>query len=211
MSFKNKLQEYCQQRNLHLPTYTTSRVDGSPDHAPLWDAIVYYDNGFVFGEPSGNKTGAENNAAKVALSTLKQSDTREKIDEKIPQNNDITDVIKYVQDADRIILVDIENIPQALNLNRNTTTKIIGVVGHCHSKAHETFPFCKYIVHSSLSDAADHALTFLAGHITAICTKNPTIIVLSRDHYAEITVKCLNAIGYNGVHITSVQEMEKYL
>jgi hypothetical protein len=134
------------------------------------------------------------------------------------------DIARNCIDSSLIVFIDIENIPQAVDMTYRTpvTTSVVGIVGHCHSMADKQFPFYKYIVRSALKDAADHALTFIAGFTAGVINENmafpdvdppierPVFIVLSRDHYAEATCWCIKQQGFEAIHLTTMSDLLKY-
>ncbi|CAF1622223.1 unnamed protein product [Adineta ricciae] len=63
---KNRLQEYCQQRNLPLPIYSLIEKTG-PDHSPMFQVEVMVDGMTFIGDQSTKKRVAEKLAALEAL------------------------------------------------------------------------------------------------------------------------------------------------
>ncbi|CAF1331928.1 unnamed protein product [Adineta ricciae] len=63
---KNRLQEYCQQRNLPLPIYSLIEKTG-PDHSPMFQVEVIVDGMTFIGDRSTKKRVAEKLAASEAL------------------------------------------------------------------------------------------------------------------------------------------------
>jgi len=162
MSSKNKLQEFCQRHQIHLPIYNTERDPFSPSHLPAWQSSVTVLNGKYQGEWCTKKSMAESSAAKVALSKL---ETKTKDVEEDKQNDcrllkTPTDVLEICKHSSTIVFIDIENIPQAIDFQRYKNSVVIGIVGHCHSKAETVFPFYKYIVYNSGKDAVDVRICF---------------------------------------------------
>jgi hypothetical protein len=221
MSAKNELQELYQRRKETLPVYSTERVRGTPAHSPLWISTVTLHDGTTYsGSPYTKKGAAEISAAEVALLYVPGE-----VEVKVPDSGALEsakDVARWCEDRTAICLIDIENIPQAVSMDQVNIPRgvfVLGFVGHCHPMALKPFPFSKYIVKSSIADAADHALTFMAGYIASHLvsedlgeelTPLPKIIIMSRDHYAEATVWCLKQQGFIAYHVTSVPELTKH-
>lgn len=221
MSTKNELQEFYQKRKETLPVYSTERVRGTPAHAPLWKStVILHDNRRFVGEPSAKKSTAELNAATVALEYTPLDLEHAALAN--VSSLECEDIAMLCIDRSTICLIDIENVPQAVSIDLSTIPKrvfVLGLVGHCHAMAQKPFPFGKYIVRSSISDAADHALTFMAGYIASHIvsedlglgdTVRPKMIILSRDHYAEATVWCIKQQGFRAHHVTSVEELVRH-
>jgi hypothetical protein len=201
MSAKNRLQEIFQKIDYPLPQYYTQQ-EVSDDHLPQWIStvtIVMDKDKWVTKEYKGEKCGkkkvAECSAALIALKEYKQPMQEEKRD---------TDLFSVLWENYRlIVLVDIENTPNISNLtNIPPDVLVVGVLGHCHNMATKHMNFPKYVIKSALKDAADHALTFLAGMISQ--KANTEVLIISRDHYAEATVLCLQNLNIKSRHLPHV-------
>lgn len=231
MSSKNKLQEFFQKRQEPLPVYATEKDPLSESHQPRWKSIVTVHGGKRFvGEYTSKKSDAESSAAQLALKTLR-IDSEEKVIPLVdyPSLDCLStphDVFHNCMDASTIVFIDIENIPQAIDMVERvpSNTVIVGVVGHCHSKVEAKFPFFKYIVRNAMKDAVDHAMSFLAGFVAGGIHDNlilpdhkdfpddmPKFLIVSRDHYAEITCHCIKQQGFDAVHITTMTDLLRYL
>ncbi|MED6207289.1 hypothetical protein PIB30_034388 [Stylosanthes scabra] len=69
LMYKNRLQEFAQRSNIHLPVYQTT-IEGSP-HAPRFWATVWVDGASYTSQmPFSQRKAAEQNAAKIALENL---------------------------------------------------------------------------------------------------------------------------------------------
>uniref|UniRef100_A0A6C0EK98 DRBM domain-containing protein n=1 Tax=viral metagenome TaxID=1070528 RepID=A0A6C0EK98_9ZZZZ len=196
MSAKNKLQEIYQKRQLALPVYETVRVN---DH---WrSTVTLCDNRTFVGEEATKKSVAESNVAQIALKAIPQErDESPQALSQIP----LRELSRLCQDSKTIVLIDVENIPQSLESSFPSDVKVIGVVGHCSSVAKKSFPFHKYVVRSALRDAADHSLSFLAGFLASTSGEETKFILVSRDHFAEITAFNLRSQGFQAHHVTGM-------
>ncbi len=69
---KNRFQQWVQaNKSNNPPKYITEKIEGTPDHSPLFISKVYVDNKF-YGEGKGkNKKDAEKEAAENALINIK--------------------------------------------------------------------------------------------------------------------------------------------
>jgi hypothetical protein len=232
MSAKNKLQEFFQKRKEALPVYSTARDPLSEAHNPKWKSTVTVHGGQRFiGEQKTKKSDAECSAAQEAITVLQLNNPVEKKISLVDFDNmdclkTPEDVFRTCMDSKTIVLIDIENIPQAIDLTCSipTDAAIVGLVGHCHSKVEAHFPFYKYVVRNAMKDAVDHAITFMAGFIAGGINDNlvftdhkdfpeerPKFLILSRDHYAEITCWCIKQQGFEAVHLTTMTDFVKYL
>lgn len=200
MSNKNKLQEYFQKRNLPVPVYDTQKVGGQP-HNPEWVSTVVIDSKRYSSNTQSKKILAEQDVAEMILCMLENEEVKTSKKEIEPLTFIEPSVLDEIKDRKKIILVDLENCPQASEvIEIPKDTVIIGVIGHCHNLAQRSLPFYKCVIPSAMKDAADHALTFLAGYISRNI-EGQDIYLVSRDHYAEITTLCLREMGINAFHL----------
>lgn len=210
MSQKNKLQEYYQKRGLNLPVYDTKR-HGGKDHHPLWISTVNVGDNEFSSKPHKKKGKAEQEAAELALQFISgknekivQVETKEEIFFLHPNWKE------KLSWCNKIFLIDLENCPHAAKLNCPDSTLMIGVVGHCHPLATQSLPFAKSVINSAMKDAADHALTFLVGYLSTDLTNSHEVYIVSRDHYAEITVACLKEMGINATHLPQLSQQQLF-
>lgn len=69
VNYKNILQEDSQRTNRKFPVYACKRVSGL-DHAPVWNASVYYNDALFTGGEFSNKKDAEQDAARLAYERI---------------------------------------------------------------------------------------------------------------------------------------------
>jgi hypothetical protein len=109
MSFKNKLQEYCQKNKLGFPTYSTQRCGGS-NHKPLFESTLTLNEKLFVGVKSSSKKEAEQNVAELCYSILFSSLKPEEIHPSKPF----------------IVYIDLENKPNVVTefLEKFSSTNI---------------------------------------------------------------------------------------
>ena len=178
MSAKNLLQEFCQERKIPLPKYTTEKLE-SPAHLPEFISQVEIDGMKYHSDKSySSKRAAELSVAGVALASI-QTKTEE--NKKIYQGESVA------------ILVDLENQPsivdklvQKVNLNESNLEILVFVSGNSHliDKEWESKKIIKCMIPSVRSDAADTYMIFKVGQLVQQKAYTKFIIV-SRDHFAK--------------------------
>jgi hypothetical protein len=99
-----------------------------------------------------------------------------------------------------ILLVDLENVPKAGKLKYRADVYVILVLSHNHAfycdlsgsgnfLYHLQENVCMEVIESSLKDAADHYITYLAGYLNG--RHSAEYMVLSRDIGGACTVACM--------------------
>jgi dsRNA-specific ribonuclease len=176
-SYKNKLQEFCQQYQLETPVYDTKRCGGE-DHCPQFSTNVRVGLMGVFGTTHGSKKEAENSAAAALWSTLIKEEKK-----KVRELRLLTHTYIYI---------DLENKPNiSADILRLTKTINASFIGYA-SKGHPTLKKAREIndyrftvkeISSNHSDAADFAIAIDIG--AALVRGNYWFIVVSGDHFAE--------------------------
>lgn len=234
-SYKNLLQEIFQKRDEPLPIYNTLRVGGSNTN-PLWKCTITAGGKTFSGGIFCKKVQAEQDTAKIAyqklcnssrkLRNVTQYDTQKELAKELC--DDYVEYVEYaayteeksvvvptekvsdsiVEKFEKIVFADLENCPQVSELVAKPDTIIIGVVGHSHPLAEKNLPIYKCVIQDSTKDAADHALTFLAGKFSNHIRSSSKIYIFSKDHFAQVTAKCLKDFcGLNAVHVAQFQQL----
>ena len=179
---KNRLQEYCQKRQLELPKYHTSKA------GDLWESAVITCDGFMAkSDKYQKKVQAENDAAEQALEKIKQYETYTEATHKAAH--------KYSapQNPTCILLIDLENIPDAINIQNDLeNVKIMGFVNKYNSgilKKRELIESKMelIIVETPGPNAADHALSFYAGYLYHLHTSSFSDTVFGNEHTSSFS------------------------
>lgn len=231
-SYKNLLQEFFQKRDEPLPIYNTKRVGGS-NTSPLWKCTLTAGGKNFSGGVFCKKIQAEQDVAKIAYQkifriprvTQDSKVTREMeilcVEDDTPLEKEVKEVKEsrnpkdaekvsdtIVEKFEKIVFADLENCPQVSDLIANSDTIIIGVVGHSHALAEKNLPIYKCVIQDSTRDAADHALTFLAGKFSNYIKPSSKVYIFSKDHFAQVTAKCLKDFcGLNAIHVAQFQQL----
>lgn len=205
--YKNKLQEYCQKHDFSLPKYSTKKVGGVP-HKPVWKSTVTVNDMTYTGNKEFlKKNSAEQDVARIAVENIREIKIEKKLSKK-PVEFFSKIIITNLAWYKHIFLVDLENQPHISGYNVPENILVIGVVGHCHPLAGQDIGIEKCVINSSVKDAADHALTFIAGMLSHHVKEGQFLYIVSRDHYAEATVKCLQSMGIVASHLPRITEKE---
>lgn len=151
MSYKNKLQEYCQQKGFPLPVYSSRIVSGDP-HSPQWVATLTAFGNKYHSDPKNNKREAEQQVAcDVFMLTqdtsstldLSKAETKESDNKPVtptkpatptrsvtPTKPDTPDskqvTYKHIEESltdRRLAFIDLENIQPVFNLETQPTLR----------------------------------------------------------------------------------------
>lgn len=222
MNYKNELQEYFQKRQLPLPVYKYTKMLFNMDTMIKWRAEVkLYDSEGVFrSDLCTSKKKADQNAAFKALQSLNNIDVNEitKMDMD-GDEYDKYDKYEFPNEYERLILVDIENLPLTFKhidyQKQKEKTLIITVMSKFSS--HYQFEKRQYyqqfshieVTNSGNKDAADTLLIFLVGkYLHNSCNE---IIIISRDRFAATLKDILIERGFDTKCFTCYQDIQKNL
>jgi len=213
MSTKNILQEYCQQRKINLPQYTSESL--GPSHKMEWFAtaeIIDLNIMVKTIKPSSSKTIAEQLVAKEVLEMLKNKN--------VPIGNKIEPIKTFFEEnhtfeIQSIVLIDLENIP----MFKQILQKNVLYIGF-HNTIHNSLPKyknwyrCKsgnigneilisktnmllYLIEGGVPDLVDHFMTTLSYPLAIYISLNPmikSVHIISGDHAGFCTRACLEKI-----------------
>lgn len=177
-SSKNLLQEYCHRNDIDLPVYNQVNQSGT------WISTISLDGKEMFAEGTSKKQ-ADKNAANKMMIHLDSMGMENKV--KKPIN-----AVNYTlpkREFDIYLLVDYENSSKIDQLTKHIAKKtdshvlMLLICFFCHSKASVS----DVVVHSSVSDACDHYISYLIGVIAARNIPS-TVIVYTRDHFGATLV-----------------------
>lgn len=223
-SEKNQLQEFCQKREILLPTYTTTRIGGQ-DNLPAFQSRVVFNGKDYLGDVCTSKKGAEKSAANQALRSNELSATTQKQQQPQP-------TFTERETRPYLVLIDLENSPNYTMAKWQTTrwknARIEAFVGKLSSHAQKSIVYLKqyypfvdeiHIVNSGMKDAVDHAISVRAGEWLNVFRCNSShmygagVFIVSRDRFAvalrDILVQHLASAGVGGakiIHSVNIDE-----
>lgn len=185
MSYKNKLQEYCQKYKLTLPVYQlVSHQFDTKSNIHRFQSSVSIDNNIYVSDILLTKKKSEIDAAKNAIENLSKINIKH-----------ITSYVKYnkPKTINRVILVDIENMPLYFEKNKcNSDDWLIGFISkwsHYYGMRDTLSQYCTLnIVDSSDNNAADTMMIFIAGFL--VSSGYQKFVLISRDKFSN----CLKTI-----------------
>lgn len=209
--FKNKLQEYCQKHSIDIPKYKSQQIPESL----VWQTTVIFQGKEYTSETTNKKKESEQSVANIILQSLQAEDVTQA---QLETNSDMyyttaSELCAQLLDDENkhyttICLIDVESIPQALSIQDvPANVFIVGVVGYTHDKYSSPFPYHKYVIKSSMKDAVDHTITYLAGYIVSLLTSPRKFIIVTRDHFGEVISHLLKGEKNKAYHVTTKKDL----
>lgn len=202
MSYKNRLQEWCQSNKVEFPVYTS--VSFGEPHQLQWKASILINNktyNSSFSYPS--KILAEQDVAQLTLISIASNQLN-------PPNLFISSESK-TSDL-YIAFIDLENV------NYSIKTKPINLTIYCYISSFSSVltnvwePLATIIkVDSAITDAADHLMSYHVGKLLHTLDKSTKLIIASRDKTSAVLHQMLIADGYDTVHVKSAKELESLI
>lgn len=196
-NYIGRLQEYCQQNKLNIPTYNVKNVGGT-SHMPKFRCIVHIGSDCFKSSAKPNAKAAKQDGACIALQTITgealretmqmvvKQDTREEV-----QRRQVLNVNGVVHDA---LFVDCENLPNFINeiqQLRDTNPDICkidlyGFTSSNHPQSRINEPWMR-VVDSNAPNACDTAMIMF---ISDYLYNNPHINV----YLATTDIKFANGL-----------------
>lgn len=180
MNPKSRLNELCQKQNITLQ-YKTQRIDG-PDHKPVFESIIKFQSKF-FSAKANSKAKAEEELAIQILELFNKSNNSNK---------------NEIFNENKIILVDLENVPNIGNLTERF--KVIGFASkygsiYTMNTKYTSMGVDMNFINSSANNSADvFMIYYIMKHFEEL--KNYELVILSRDKFSvafkEIIQECEN-------------------
>jgi hypothetical protein len=232
ISYKNRLQEYCQAKKIAFPIYES---DSLHNH---WNAMVTFNgNKYKSLGIHGTRKSAEQSAAEqVLLSMVVESGQSEQLaesDSKSKQPAEIAEPVETKQPAEpvetkqpaepvetaeadskskqpHIILVDLENIqPKITKSQYYQVHCFISTFSSVNTSKYEDFTI--HVIDCGASDAADYLLTFTAAELSTTLPNTTTFVLVSRDKKIEILSHILQKRNFHTLHFKQAKAFEDYL
>ena len=181
MSFKNKLQEFLQKQGLPPPVYQTIPDD---DH---WESSLLI-NGHFFTSINSflRKIDAEQQVAKCAFEYFTSTEKNNENDKKEIYEFFPPSLPTIIQKFKNVFLIDLENERNAGKFIRGNkfpeNSVVIGVVSHCDPSVSVKYDFYKCVIRSSVKDATDHAISFIAGLLCHFLSLDQRVFFFSKYH-----------------------------
>lgn len=254
MNAISELQEYMQKNGYPLPSYDyevlpsprhhSGRIEGQ-NHFTCKVTMKVNNIEVITSTPVGktypSKKDAKLEAASEALKklpapTLSPTSAPNALNESRTQLNEGPRLmneflIEKLIDRSRsgsyrwIVIVDLENVPQAGQLRYSPDVYVIFILSHNHAyycsnagKFLYSMPEnqCVEVVRSSLKDAADHYISFLAGYLIASLGPNlpEKLFIVSRDNAGACSAFCAQSKIRESTqveHITNINDMKELL
>lgn len=185
MSWKNKLQEYCQQNHIDLPIYNVTPI--------LSDGIIMFKatvavNGKVFdGSESPTKRGTESSAAEVAYKSITECNYYHVIYVIDLENNPY-----FARDYDECILYvgcissTHNSIRKYSNWKRATNRDFLQ-----QSKSSNKL---LYTIDGGYKDLVDHLMTLLMSSVASYVSRskaNTKVVIATSDQSGMCNKRCL--------------------
>ena len=201
MSYKNLLQEMCMRQKKPLPIYYDESY--GLDHQLMWHSFVVTDDlKFCCEQSFNSKTGAQQDAARVAYNFFISSNT--------PPKAELKEIYihKY---PEWIALVDVENLqPNIIHGKPVEYYIFMSEFSSIDSTKYSTIVSKVIRVDSSNSDAADHLMSYYAGQLTKTHSAKKYII-LSRDKASATLAALLAADGCTVKHFKDVNSFHSFI
>ncbi len=177
MAYKSKLQEYCQKKNLPLPSYTT--IGEGPSHAPRFFCDLSLGEIEISSPACPSKKLAENVAAELCYKQLVETKKKAALSFDLPRK--------------LLVFLDLENKPnvakEILDGTHTTNVRFLGYASKEHptlkkAREIEDYRFEVFEIPSTRNDAADLGIALEVGVLVGLDHKVDFVIV-SGDHFAE--------------------------
>lgn len=198
VSYKNKLQEWCQTNNKSLPVYTSESYGEA--HDPKWVAQVYVnDKKYESHTTYHSKVAAEQDVAQLALMAIASIRLNPEVEKK-------------TLEGDYVCFVDLENI------NYLITSKPDNIKIYCYLSSYSTVDTSTWEkvatvvkIDSAIPDAADHLMTYEIGKLIHLLPTTTKIIIASRDKMSAVLTQLLTHDGYQVTHVKFAKDLKAIL
>ena len=201
--YKNQLQEFCQKKKLHLPTYDTKRIGGSSHQPTFISSVKIQYNNAIYGSVCGSKKAAEISVAKKMLKQL---------DNILIQETQHYDLLE----GDIHVLIDMENVHMGDFFEKRKFGEGIRFIGF----ATENHPSIRVVsdqldvietIKSDRRDACDILMIGCAARMAD--TISGEMIIVTKDHFGHGLVDYIHQINPNITArcIGTTEELGEYL
>lgn len=193
---KSQLFEKCARERLPAPVFSTTREPDTVDHMPVFRSRCTFQSKKYTAKGNTKKEAELIVCSKILKRKEKKLVNREYKNNK-RRNDSVTSKfneliqLRNFQEADRIILLDTDNI--SLNHEQMETTYSTQILAFTAKNTTKTnifdlerlFPFVHVFISDRVGrDAADFLLAFYAGKLSML-DLDKDIYILTRDHYGE--------------------------
>jgi len=195
-NYKNALQIYFQQAGRPLPRYEMINHQSTGLNGHIFTSKVTTSSDDIFQGKGSTKKESEMAAAREAC---KYYLITEDSNEEMTSNGNENKVYQKPEYPKSIFLIDIENMPLAIDYKFPPGSYILGFASNISSQYKNNNNYIKNqrncdfrVIDSAVKDAADIALIFECGILTQKYPDLPFFIV-SSDHYAQPLLKLLQS------------------
>lgn len=224
VSSRNLLQEYCQQKGIELPVYNTWLVKATPPHNPRFASSVSLERDYVESTHRSRKKDAEADAARAMLELRLSRETTRHSHESPHSDNENQTGRKYNPPGNprAFLLIDLENVNNiSLSELERRTPDDVYIMGFMSSNNHQYSNIKRlerymqvFVVHSSVKDACDHLMTFVASGIffsqpiPQTGREKKLLVVFTKDHVGGVMVELLRD-RFHAFHVTRFEDLSR--